>query len=535
MSFFPLDELRCGPLKPRKYPQTAVGTPNAFWGYRLHERSNCRKVPLPETFEDLEQQKTREYEHATKILDFEEHTKRRIKRKKVWQRVQQGLASYEDTVNARREKLRELLLKEEMGLIHEVIHQAQHGDDARMDDIRLRVEEIRKEEEERRLALVAAKRMQQYLAQCPEIREKLSRRSAIETKLGNLAQMADNEAKKQAERELDHLWHELTLKEIEAKKEREVEEAKRRCLAQQDNMTVLAKQVAGKLVLEEQKKQVQKEDREHLDRLWATLREEERKNLERERQKRERIKKELQEQILIAKRKLAEQARHEREMERFRHAIVTEELAKERSSIKEASAALRQELLAYLEYLEELRKEEAKRDMEVDRIVEQSSKDAATRRTLAAKKFREVRERLLQDVLRGREEQLRIKSEKERREMEERELEKEMMEKHIESEAKLAAHARQEGKERALRYRKDLEEQWKRSEDARRREIEEDKRMRLEQAKEEEEYRKLTEELLSASENVTPHPFKVLLKECAARYAAEQAGKCYCPPPLHGE
>lgn len=90
MSFFPLDELRCGPIKPRKYPQTTVGTPNVLWGYRLHERSNCRKVPLPETFEGLEQQRLREYEQASKIFDFEEHANRRIKRKKVWQRVQQG-------------------------------------------------------------------------------------------------------------------------------------------------------------------------------------------------------------------------------------------------------------------------------------------------------------------------------------------------------------------------------------------------------------------------------------------------------------
>ncbi|CAL7943232.1 unnamed protein product [Xylocopa violacea] len=554
MSLFPLEEPRCGPLRPRKYPQDVIGTPSVPLGYRIKERTGCELVKVPESFEHWDEEKRREYEHLTKIAEFEQQTNRRIKKRKVKQRIQQGigeealgglllawarskrrLAAYEDGVNARREKLREILVKEEMDLMHEVIYQAQHGDDARMDEIRRRTEEIRKEQEEQRLAIVAAKRMQLYLAQCPEIRGKLSKKSAVEAKLCNLAQMADNEAKKEAERELDQLWHQLMLKEVEAKKSREVEEAKRRCLLEQGTMTVLAKQVAGKLALEEQKKRVREEDREHLDRLWEKLREEERLKLEQERRNREKLKKELQEQILIANRKLAEQARHEAEMDRMRQIIAAEEMAREQTSIKEASAALRKELLAYLQYLEDLRKEEAKREAEVDRIVEESLKDVATRRDLAVKKFRETKERILRDVLRGREEQMRIKCEREKEELRQRQLEKEMLEKQIESEAKLAACAKKEEKERMSRYKKELEEQWKWSEDARRREAEEDERIRLEELKRQEEYKNLTEELLNASENVTPHPFKILLKECQARYAAEKEGQCYCPPPLSDE
>nr|XP_033204181.1 trichohyalin-like [Bombus vancouverensis nearcticus] len=551
MSFFKVEETQCGPLKPRKYPTVAIGSLNAPWGYRLRERSGCKTVKVPESYEEHRLQKEREYEHLTKILEFENQTNSKIKKKSVWQRVQQGtcegrspikllsrtddspgLASFEDGVNARREKLRELLLKEEMGLIHEVIYQAQHGDDARMDDMRRSIEEIRKEEEEKRLAVVAAKRMQQYIAQCPEIRNSRSKKSVIDAKQGNLAQMAANEAKRQADKELDNLWHQLMLKEVEAKKQREVEEAKRRCLTEQVNMTILANQVAGKLALEEQKKQIHMEDREHMQRLIEKLREEELEKLEKERQKREELKKDLQEQILVAKRKLAEQARHEAEMDRLRGIIAAEELAKEQSAIKESSAALRRELLAYIEYLEDLRKEEARRNLEVDKIIEKSMQDTACKRNLAVQKFKEARMKILQDVLRGREEQLRLKCENDKKEMEARQLEKEMLEKQIESEAKLTAYARKEKMEKMLSYRKDLEEQWKRAEDAKRREAEEDKKMYLEEIKRQEEYQKLTEELLEASDNVTPHPFKILLKECAARYAAEKEGQCYCPPPL---
>ncbi|XP_017876446.1 trichohyalin-like [Ceratina calcarata] len=532
MSFFPLDDIRCGPIRSRKHPQDVIGTANTPWGYRVKERTKCSLVKLPPSFEHYDEEKRREIEQLEKILDFVEHTNRRIKKKKIKQRVQQGLAEYEDTVNTRREKLREILLKEEMGLIHEVIYQAQHGDDARMDEIRRRTEEIRKEQEEQRLALVAAKRMQQYLLQCVEVREKLSKKSTIEAKQSNLAQMADNEAKRQAEKELEGMWHQLMLKEVEAKKEREVEEAKRRILVQESDMSILANQVAGKLALEEQKKQVTQEDAEHLKRLLEEFHQEELRKFEIERENREKLKKELQEQILIAKRKLAEESRHEAEMDRMREMIAAEELAKEQASIKESSAALRKELLAFIEYLEELRKEEAKREVEMDRIIEESLKCVSYRRDQAVRKFKQAREKIMRDVLEGREEQMKLKGEREEEEQRQRRLEKEMLEAEIESEAKLAAHAKEERKNKMLRYRKELEDQWKWTEDKRRQELETDKKMYLEELKRQEEYQKLTDELLNASENITPHPFKILLRECAARYAAEKEGRCYCPPPL---
>ncbi|XP_076246468.1 uncharacterized protein LOC143186644 [Calliopsis andreniformis] len=445
------------------------------------------------------------------------------------------MSAYEEGVNTRREKLREILLREEMGLTREVVDQAQHGDDARMDEMRQRKEELHKEQEEQRLALVAAKRMQQYLAQVPEIRQKLVKKSTVEAKLGNLAQMADNEAKRQADKELDRLWHELMLKDVEAKKEREVEEAKKRCLVQQETLTTLAKQMAGKLALEEQKKQLLKEDMEYMEQVREMLRKEELERLEKERQNRENLKRDLQEQILLAKRRLAEQAQKEKEMEQLQLILDAQEMAKEQSKIQETSAALRRELLAYLQYLEDLRKEEVRRNVEVDRIVEQAMKDASLRRDLAVKEFKEARQRGLQEVLRGLEEQLRLKSEKEKEELEQRRLEKEALEKEMELEAKLAANAKEEAKCRRLCYRKELEEQWKLADEARRQAAGEDEKFRLEEEKRQEEYQKLTEELLKASENITPHPFKILLKECAARYAAEKEGHCYCPPPLNGE
>lgn len=85
-----MNAVQCGPLKRRKYPQVVIGSINAPFGYRIHERSGCKVVPLPKSFEHFEEEKRREYEQVTKVLDFEKETNRRIGKKKVWQRVQQG-------------------------------------------------------------------------------------------------------------------------------------------------------------------------------------------------------------------------------------------------------------------------------------------------------------------------------------------------------------------------------------------------------------------------------------------------------------
>lgn len=431
-------------------------------------------------------------------------------------------------VNVRREKLREILLKEEMGLIHEVIDQAQHGDDARMDDMRRTIEEIHKEEEEQRLALLAEKKMQQYMMGSALLREELSRKAVIEAKQINLAQMAENEVKRQAEKELDNFWHQMMLKEVEAKMKRDVEETKRRCLVQENDIHVLLKQIAGKSAMEEQRRRIREEDVEHMQRLREVIRKEELDKVERDRQKKEDLKKELLEQIRLAKTRLAEEDRHEKEMDRLRGVIAAEELAREEAAIVETTAALRSELLAYLEYLESLKKQEVRRNVEIDRLVQQSLNEASVRRDKAVKRFKEVRQKLLQDVLDGREEQLRIKREKEKKEEEDRSLEKEMLEKEIEMEAKLTANAKKEERERMLCYKKELEEQWKLKDETRRTEMEEGKKMYLEELKREnDEYNKR----MDISQIAVPHPFKFLLKECATRYAAEKEGKCTCPPP----
>lgn len=442
------------------------------------------------------------------------------------------MATYEESVNVRREKLRDLISREERELTREMVERAQHGEDTRMEEMREETERLRRQQEEHRMALLASKRMQQYIARCPEVRNELTRRSTKDVKTCNLVQMAENKARRVHEDELERLWHELMLREVKAKEDREIEEARKRLHLKEESLRTLAKQVAGKLASEEEVRRVKKEERDYLEELWENVRKEERMKLDTEKKKRESLRRELEEQATRAKRILVERAREEVRIDEALNDLAKEELEREKAAIKETSAVLRRELLAYLKYLEELREEEARRNLEVDRIVEESMKDAQARRDLAVKRFKEMRERNLREVLLCREEQLRMKRETEERNRRLLEEEKIVLEKEIETNARLCAIAKEEERRRMISYGRELTEQRKYVEVMRAREREEDDRIYREGLKREDEYRKLTEELLNASENVTPHPFKLLLREYDARLAAEKRGLCYCPPPL---
>lgn len=431
----------------------------------------------------------------------------------------------------RREKLRNLLLNEESSLIREIEEETRRNEEVRLREMHAREQKLRKQQEEEQEALVAAKRRQQQIASHPDIKHALSKRHAIDAKRCNVAQMADNEARRLAEKELDALYHKVMLRELEAKERKEAEEAEKRTSTQRETTFTLAKQVADKLALEDERKRIKRSEREQLERLLEDVRQTELRNVEAEKQKREKLRKELEEHILTTRKYLAERAQKEAEADRAFKTMAEEELAEERARTKKDPTILRTELTAYLKYLEELRKKEVERNMETEALIRQSREDAEARRELALEKSKEARVRAMQEVLRGRREQLREKREAEEEERRLRMVEKEALERQIEMDANLTAMKQKENRQRALRYGLELKEQHKHVETMRRRELEEDRKFRDETKRRIEEYQRL-DELLKASENITPsHPFKVLFNDCAAR-APERERRYCCSPAL---
>ncbi|KYQ52624.1 hypothetical protein ALC60_08232 [Trachymyrmex zeteki] len=530
MSLIPLPKVQCSLPKARKYPIDVPGTANISYGHKLRERKSCRIVKHHDSdrsiFEGTEEEK-REYNQLLKTLEFKKETDRKIRNKNLRQRVQQDMSAYEENLQTRREKLHDLVSSEETNLMREITEVARQNECARFEEILARTEELKKRHDEEHKAMVAAKQMQQYLTSCPDIKQELSRRCTIDAKQCNVAQMASNEAERLAEKELDTVWHEIMLRESEVKRHKETEESERRTLAQQETVSTLAKQVADKLALEDEKKRVKRDEQEHLKRLYEDMHRAELKNLEMERQKREKLKKELEEQILTTKNFVAKRAHEEAMVDRIFITLAEEELAKENARAKQDTVALRTELDSYLKYLEDLKQEEVKRNLEMEAIIRHSHKDIEARRELELKKFKEIRRRATQEVLRGREEQLMMRQEAEERERQLKIEEREMLERQIEMDAVLTAMEQKENREKALRYGLQLKEQQRCVETTRRHELEEERQYhQAEMKRQAEENQRFMDELLNVSESITPHPFKALLKESLK----EKEGRC--PPTL---
>lgn len=431
------------------------------------------------------------------------------------------MSAYEEGLRARRERLCDLVLDEESSLTRELAEETQRAEDARFEERRATTEELRKQQEQERETLAAAKRTQQYLASCQTVKEEHSKGCAINVKRSNMAQIADNRAKRSAEKELEELWYRAMQRQLETETLKEMQESAKRATAEREVASTLAKQVAEKVALdEERKRQRRSSELEQLQRLREESRREESRDLETRRQKQEKLRKEMEGGILDARRRQEERAREEADRESTEGEILKQRPTKD-------AATLRIESMAYAGYLEELRRDEVKRERELEAAIARSREDAEARRELERKKLKEARERGLQEVLRGREEQTRAKRDAEAAEQRLKMVEREALERQIECDANLTAMERRQSRQKAYRYGLELKGQQEQREQRQRRLLEAERRRELEEMKSQGDRMHLAVETRAALRVPSGRQFE----ECHAARDA-RVGRCCCPPVL---
>lgn len=133
---------------------------------------------------------------------------------------------------------------------------------------------------------------------------------------------------------------------------REEDEEKARAIAGSDLEATLRRQIAGKEALKSEERRVEEEQREYVRQLCENLQKEEALRLERERKKKEELKRDLEDQLEKARMCQAERASKEAAMERTFRDLIEKELAMEKDGVKTLSNDLRREQLAYLTSLQ---------------------------------------------------------------------------------------------------------------------------------------------------------------------------------------
>uniref|UniRef100_A0A6P7H0Z5 Calponin homology domain-containing protein DDB_G0272472-like n=1 Tax=Diabrotica virgifera virgifera TaxID=50390 RepID=A0A6P7H0Z5_DIAVI len=396
------------------------------------------------------------YQKNYMFMMYDTHVEKKRIQRKIQEKVEQKVQAYEESVNKRREKLQKMLCAEERQLYHETVEMAQRGDEMRMENMKRTVEQLRARREEERLKLVKQKRIEQYINRCQELKPTLIKKHLIESKQVQLQQMRENEARREANRELDRMWNELNTKEMLMKvslkaKRKDVESLRE----------ILLDQIRTNAEIMEKRKR----DEDAIDQAYIKLS------------------------------KL--------------------ELEREQAEIEESITQARKETAMYKEHLKELEIKMKQEEDELGRLLEEYRQAIQRKQDEAKCKIAEAKKALQCAVLKGRDEQLEHKRKEAENQLKLKQAENEMIRFIFERNACLQAESDRLEREAVKQYRDDLKKQIDYNNMLREKERQELERQ-LEKGKEEEErYQKLVQELI-IKETETPaykHPFKKVLEQ----------------------
>lgn len=111
-------------------------------------------------------------------------------------RVFEGMAAYEEDLEARRDRLRDKLVHEEAGLTRELVRLALAQEERRAAELAARAARAEEEQESQRRALLRCKQLQRYVSTNHELREQSYKHRTCDAKRVNLVQIADAQARR---------------------------------------------------------------------------------------------------------------------------------------------------------------------------------------------------------------------------------------------------------------------------------------------------------------------------------------------------
>ncbi|XP_060531184.1 cilia- and flagella-associated protein 53-like [Cylas formicarius] len=451
---------------------------------------------------------------------YDEHERGKQFKKEIRDRVLEKLKAYDDSVEERRKKLRELLCIEERQFYYETINNIQKKQDLKMAEMKQRAELLKAQREAERLELVRQKRITQYRNKCPESTPKLIQKNLIESKQIQLQQIKENEARRQADRELERMWHELCAKELEVKRKREAQDLEERKNRQKEIADTWKKQMECKKLLKDEYEQGTHEETMEMKKLAEELKIEEIKALRAKQKKRDETAKQLLEQIAHQDRLQAERREQENALDKALINLTQVELEREKASWKEQSERARRETELYRKHLRDLEKQRKLEEEKLDELLEIHRKSIEAKHNEARCKLIEAKRKLQQDVLAERAQQIKYKRQEAEERLKLKQAENELLLIAFETNERLQAESNRLELQAALQYRDDLKRQIEYNNISRQKEKEELEKQLQEGAKEEEEYKNMVEQIIKEELNQKGnHPFRRALEQCSCRSA----------------
>ncbi|XP_066262476.1 cilia- and flagella-associated protein 53-like [Euwallacea similis] len=444
---------------------------------------------------------------------FEKYAVKKKYQKCLADKIQQKWQDYEVTIEARRHRLREILDKEERELDYEAAGAAQEDAGQKMEEMKKKTEMLKAKREAERLEVVHQKRIEQYRDRCQELRPALSKQHLMESKYAQLQQIRENKARREADRELDNMWHELTLKDIQAKKDREVQEMLERQNKEKETLQIWDKQIQGKQLLKQEMDKAAQDNKLEMEKLSEELRKEEIRTLDEKKRRRDKEAKQILEQIEIHKQLQVERKREENAQEQAFATLTQAEAEKEQASLQDATEKAKRETALYHKHLKELKEKRKLEEKQLMEMLEIHSKIVEAKEDEARWKIQLAKQQLQQDVMVERAEQIYHKKLEAEQQLKLKEAENELLKMALETNERLQAESDRLEKQAALQYRDDLQKQIQYNNVLRQREREELEREMKKGLKDEEKYRKIVEQILiGEGQESAKHPFRRALE-----------------------
>lgn len=410
----------------------------------------------------LELEKKRLITESVKA-QYDKHFQKGVFNRQVQERFKEKFQIYEQNIQERRQKLKELFCKEEQEFIQATVDVAQKNALSKLEDLKSKAELLKAQREAERLEIVNQKRTLQLMNDCQELRPVLIQRNLIDCKNSQLQQMKENVKRKEAEKELNTLWYKVMLAEIEAKTERETQDLLKKNKKLNENLEIWRQQIeAGNLHKQEIEKNAAKDQAQMLQ-IQEELRQEKIQALQLKIKKREQIANELFNQIQIQEKYIVERQKEENILNQAYNKLALEEIEKEKNKRKDMTYLAKQEMTLYQNHSKELVKEKQTEEKELQKLVQEHQKIIEKKNEEAFCQVKLAKEQLRENVLAERARQIEYKKQEQAYKLKLKEDEAEMIKLITETNMKLQKESNRLQAEKTKQYREELKQQIERN------------------------------------------------------------------------
>jgi len=390
--------------------------------------------------------------------DFENSTEKRILQSNIKMKVKTMTQATEYNLECRRQKLREMLAREEQAYIQEM-EDSQETVLERQAKMRERAKYLKDKRESERLLTVQDKYDQQFRAQCEELRSTLSKRHQDQVCLERLEQLRQKEQIAHAKRAQEDMYAKLWEQDMLEKAAREEREAKEQHERNRGVLDVLRKQMAALQAQKEEAKKLKEEEAQLLKEQRALWKMEDQKAAMEKARKQQETRDMLDRSLASKARK---KAKEEQETLAFDLKMLEQLLEESRNEAMETmqrKRELREEDRRYRDYLAQLMAEEKAREAALEKLIQQEVEAAWEKRIDQWRRERKARKLLLEDVMAGRAKQLQERLRQNELKQIEAAQEREELQRRIEQNQRLDAEEAHRVNQGRLRYQQDLVDQ----------------------------------------------------------------------------